>query len=200
MPKTIPLNVIELLIKHAYHEQQTSTTIYAQKTTLRDTLVLELLFATGMRISELCSLTKDSLDFSNYVIKIYGKGSKERLIQICNKNVQSLLNSYYKVYEQEITEKNYLFINRFGNRLSEQSVRNMISKYVTQADLKLHISPHMFRHSFAALLLEEDVDIRYIQQMFSHSSITTTQIYTHTNINKQKNILETKHPRNKLSI
>lgn len=200
LPKTIPLNIIELLIKHAYDKQQTSKTLYMKKIALRNTLILELLFATGMRISELCSLTKDNIDLTDYVIKIHGKGSKERLIQICNIKVQNLLNTYYRVFENEISNKKYIFINRLGNRLSEQSIRNMIYKYSSEINLNLHITPHMFRHSFATLLLEEDVDIRYIQQMLGHSSITTTQIYTHTSINKQKRILATKHPRNKLTI
>ncbi len=76
----------------------------------------------------------------------------------------------------------------------------MIANYTEQANISLHITPHMFSHSFATLLLEEDVDIRYIQQMLGHSSITTTQIYTHTSINKQKSILTVKHPRNKIDI
>lgn len=153
-----------------------------------------------MRISELCSLTLDCLDLSTYIIKIYGKGSKERLIQICNKNIQNLIDQYCKEFQFELSYKKFLFINRLGNRLSEQSVRNMITNYAERANISLHITPHMFRHSFATLLLEEDVDIRYIQQMLGHSSITTTQIYTHTSINKQKNILSAKHPRNKLEI
>lgn len=200
LPKTIPLNLIEQIIKFAYAEQNNSTTYYSKRITLRNTLILELLFATGMRISELCSLTLDSLDSSNYVIKIHGKGSKERLIQICNKSIQDLINQYCKEFEYELSYKNFLFINRLGNRLSEQSVRNMITSYTEQANISLHITPHMFRHSFATLLLEEDVDIRYIQQMLGHSSITTTQIYTHTSINKQKSILTVKHPRNKIDI
>lgn len=200
LPKTIPLNIIEQIIKFAYTEQNNSTTYYSKKIALRNTLILELLFATGMRISELCSLTMDSLDLSDYVIKIHGKGSKERLIQICNKNIQNLINQYCEEFQFEISFKNFLFINRLGNRLSEQSVRNMIADYANRANIHLHITPHMFRHSFATLLLEEDVDIRYIQQMLGHSSITTTQIYTHTSINKQKNILSAKHPRNKLEI
>ena len=110
-----------------------------------------------MRISELCSLTKECVDLSDFVIKINGKGSKERLIQICNRNVQSLMQKYYLLYQNEITEKDYIFINRFGNRLSSQSVRNMIKKCAFEADISLHITPHMFRHSFATLLLEEDV-------------------------------------------
>lgn len=200
LPKTIPLNLIEQIIKFAYAEQNISTTYYSKRITLRNTLILELLFATGMRISELCSLSLDSLDLSNYVIKIHGKGSKERLIQICNKSIQDLINQYCKEFKYELSYKNFLFINRLGNRLSEQSVRNMIANYTEQANISLHITPHMFRHSFATLLLEEDVDIRYIQQMLGHSSITTTQIYTHTSINKQKSILTVKHPRNKIDI
>ena len=94
----------------------------------------------------------------------------------------------------------FFFINRLNKRLSEQSVRYMISKYAKSAQITNHITPHMFRHSFATLLLEEDVDIRYIQQMLGHSSITTTQIYTHTSIVKQKNILTDKHPRNKMIV
>lgn len=175
-------------------------TEYAKKVALRNALILELLFATGMRISELCTLTTEQIDFNDYIIKIYGKGSKERLIQICNQNVQALLKRYKDAFECEITTNRFFFINRLGNRLSEQSVRNMITNYAIGAEVPLHITPHMFRHSFATLLLEEDVDIRYIQQMLGHSSITTTQIYTHTSINKQKNILSTKHPRNKLEI
>ena len=198
LPKTIPLKSIERIINFAYRELKLKRTVYGRKTALRNALVLELLFATGMRISELCSLTVEQIDLSEYIIKIYGKGSKERLIQICNKNIQSLIKEYFSVFKYELSYQSYLFINRLGRRLSEQSVRNMISLYAKEANINMHITPHMFRHSFATLLLEEDVDIRYIQQMLGHSSITTTQIYTHTSINKQKNILTVKHPRNKI--
>lgn len=200
LPKTIPLKTIEKIMNYAYMVRKRQTTSYGRKTALRNVLILELLFATGMRISELCSLTNKQINFSDYIIKIYGKGSKERLIQICNKNVQNLLDEYRREFDFEIKNYDYFFINRLCNRLSEQSVRNMINSYSKGAGVSIHITPHMFRHSFATLLLEEDVDIRYIQQMLGHSSITTTQIYTHTSINKQKNILSAKHPRNKLEI
>lgn len=200
LPKTIPINNIEQIIRFAYLQLTKAKTDYTKKVALRNALILELLFATGMRISELCTLTAEQIDFNDYIIKIYGKGSKERLIQICNQNVQALLKRYKKAFECEIATNRFFFINRLGNRLSEQSVRNMINSYAIGAKVPLHITPHMFRHSFATLLLEEDVDIRYIQQMLGHSSITTTQIYTHTSINKQKNILSSKHPRNKLEI
>lgn len=200
LPKTIPLKSIEKIMNYAYSECRKYKTEYGKKTTLRNVLILELLFATGMRISELCSLTTEQINFNDYVIKIYGKGSKERLIQICNENVQNLLIEYKTVFNFEINNYGYFFINRLCKRLSEQSVRNMIDNYAKNAGVSMHITPHMFRHSFATLLLEEDVDIRYIQQMLGHSSITTTQIYTHTSINKQKRILTAKHPRNKLDI
>ena len=200
LPKTIPINTIEKILKFAYTEYKNQTTQISKKYALRNILIFELLFSTGMRISELCSLTLDQIDFNDYVIKIYGKGGKERLIQICNKSIQSLIDEYFRVYNLEINNNKYIFTNRLHNKLSEQSVRNMINKYTKNAGINMHITPHMFRHSFATFLLEEDVDIRYIQQMLGHSSITTTQIYTHTSINKQKNILSAKHPRNKLEI
>ena len=200
LQKTIPLKTIEIIMNYAYLVRNRQNTSLGKKIALRNTLILELLFATGMRISELCSLTTEQINFSDYIIKIYGKGSKERLIQICNKNVQNLLDEYRREFDFELKNYDYFFINRLCNRLSEQSVRNMINTYSKSAGVPIHITPHMFRHSFATLLLEEDVDIRYIQQMLGHSSITTTQIYTHTSINKQKNILSTKHPRNKLEI
>lgn len=197
LPKTIPIKTIEQVIRVAYKEYKSQTTQYSKNTALRNALILELLFATGMRISELCSLTLEQIDVNDYTIKIYGKGSKERLIQICNKSIQILFDEYLRVFDLEITNNKYVFTNRLHNKLSEQSVRNMINKYTKHAGISIHITPHMFRHSFATLLLEEDVDIRYIQQMLGHSSITTTQIYTHTSINKQKSILSAKHPRNK---
>lgn len=199
LPKTISLKNIETIINYAYVYYKNANTNYSKKTSLRNALILELLFATGMRISELCSLKIEQIDLTEYIIKIYGKGSKERLIQICNHNVQKLLHNYIKERGKERND-DYLFINRLNNRLSEQSVRNMINNYAKQAGISLHITPHMFRHSFATLLLEENVDIRYIQQKLGHSSITTTQIYTHTSINKQKSILTIKHPRNNLNI
>lgn len=198
LPKTIPINSIETIINYAYSQYKKATTAYSRMVALRNILILELLFASGMRISELCSLKSDQIDLNDYVIRIYGKGNRERLIQICNENVRSLIDKYITVMcNNDIP---YFFVNRLHNRLSEQSVRYMIDDYAKNARITQHITPHMFRHSFATLLLEEDVDIRYIQQMLGHSSITTTQIYTHTSIGKQKAILATKHPRNKFEI
>lgn len=200
LPKTIPLSTINQILQSAYKKKSTFSNIssYQYKACLRDIAVLELLFATGMRVSELCSLRPDSIDLRNGVIKIYGKGSKERMIQIGNSAVLSAVCTYYNAFSCTIHDTGWFFINRLRNPLSAQSVRNMINAYTELAGIDQHITPHMFRHSFATLLLEEDVDIRYIQQLLGHSSITTTQIYTHVTSKKQRDILATKHPRNKI--
>lgn len=200
LPKTIPFHIIQAFLSSLYTQKDIAKNDYQRKIVIRDIAVIELLFATGLRISELCSLTPSDVDLTTRNLLIYGKGAKERMIQIGNDDVITALHIYQKFYAADIAESGYLFVNRYKKRLSEQSVRFMINKYVAIAAIDMHITPHMFRHSFATLLLEEDVDIRYIQKMLGHSSITTTEIYTHVSMNKQKNILVNKHPRNQMEI
>ena len=201
LPRTISLENVDMILQCAYKQKQSSSSTPCQmRTSLRDIAVLELLFATGMRVSELCFLRKDSINLSSGEVKIYGKGSKERLIQIGNKDVLSAVSTYYSASSADIESSEWFFVNRLGQRLSDQSVRNMINRYTSLAGIEQHITPHMFRHAFATLLLEEDVDIRYIQQLLGHSSISTTQIYTHVTSKKQRDILTAKHPRNRINI
>lgn len=200
LPKTIPLHTIELFLSTIYSSHANAKTDFQKRQTARDIAVIELLFATGMRISELCSLKYKDIDLYDRVVRIYGKGAKERQLQICNDCVISALENYISIYQTTKNDDNYFFINTSGTRMSEQSVRNMIVKYCNLAGISQHITPHMFRHSFATLLLEEDVDIRYIQEMLGHSSINVTEIYTHVSMAKQKNILMTKHPRRNMEI
>lgn len=115
-------------------------------------------------------------------------------------DVLKTLKAYYCEFEQDIKKTGYIFINKLHMPLKEQSVREIVNKYVKLSGYDMKITPHMFRHSFATALLEEDVDIRYIQRILGHSSITTTQIYTQVSVSKQKEILSQKHPRNKMFI
>jgi integrase/recombinase XerD len=186
----------------AYKEKSSNTDIgsYAYKEKVRDIAVMETLFATGIRVSELCNLKKNDALVDSGFIKVLGKGSKERVIHICHPGVKKALSDYFGLFKKELSESQYLFTNRLKKRLSEQSVRLMIRKYSKLAKLKKHVTPHTFRHTFATLLLEEDVDIKYIQKFLGHSSIMTTQIYTHVNSIKQKEILSTKHPRGRFEI
>ena len=200
LPKIIPLNVINNMLGIAYNDYQNAITDYSRRIALRDIAVMEMLFATGARVSEICFLTPNTVDLKNHTIKIFGKGSKERIIQIENSDVLKILSEYYTAFQNDINNCGYFFINKKHKRLTEQSVREIVNKYAKLSGSSLHITPHMFRHSFATLLLEEDVDIRYIQKILGHSSITTTQIYTHVAMAKQKEILAVKHPRNKITI
>lgn len=200
LPRTIPLHTIETFLSTMYKQYKTAKTPYQKRNILRDIAVIELLFATGMRISELCSLKPCNIDLDSKSILIYGKGSKERKIQIGNQDVCDLLKKYCHEYREEIQSCNHFFANQNGNSLSDQSVRRMIKKYSSLASISLHITPHMFRHTFATCLLEADVDIRYIQEMLGHSSINITEIYTHVAMSKQMDILSTKHPRKNFHI
>lgn len=200
LPKIIPLHTVETFLSTIYKQHKNAKTPYQEKNTLRDIAVAELLFATGMRISELCSLKVNDVNLYDGTILIYGKGNKERRIQICNESVIHILREYkdnFNVYRQSC---NNFFINQSGRPLSDQSVRRMINKYTSMASIELHITPHMFRHTFATSLLEADVDIRYIQEMLGHSSINITEIYTHVTVAKQRDILATKHPRKDFNI
>lgn len=195
LPKTIPLHTVEVLLSAIYSQLSNAKTDYQKKNALRDAAVIELLFATGMRISELCSLGVDDVNLYDGTILIYGKGSKERRVQIGNDDVVNILEKYKCDFQAEIQSCGHFFANQNGRELSDQAVRRMINRYTSFAAINLHITPHMFRHTFATSLLEADVDIRYIQEMLGHSSINITEIYTHVAMSKQRDILRTRHPR-----
>lgn len=200
LPRVIPLNTVETLLSVIYKQCNGAPTEYQRKNALRDAAVIELLFATGIRISELCSLKKEDINLYEQSILIYGKGAKERRLQIGNDDVIRVLENYKKEFFPKIQKCNHFFANQNGNALSDQAVRRMINKYTSLAAIELHITPHMFRHTFATSLLEADVDIRYIQEMLGHSSINITEIYTHVAMSKQRDILTEKHPRKKFHI
>lgn len=200
LPKTIPFHSIQKFLSVLYQEKSQASSTYQRRCSIRDIAVIELLFATGMRISELCGLRPSNVDLENNTVLIYGKGARERILQIGNPEVISALTLYQETFQKEITCCNYFFVNKFNKKLSDQSVRFMINHYAESAGIEQHITPHMFRHSFATLLLEQDVDIRYIQKMLGHSSISTTEIYTHVSNTKQKDILINKHPRNLMEV
>lgn len=198
LPRTIPLADIEGILAAAYQTQERTASPARKKAVLRDIAVLELLFATGARVSELCALRPGDVRLEGGEIKIYGKGAKERFVQIANPDVLAALRRYRRTYEGAAPKPDAFFINERNRPLSDQSVRRIVAKYSRLAGVETRVTPHMFRHSFATLLLEEGVDIRYIQRLLGHSSIVTTQIYTHVAAKKQRDLLSEKHPRNKI--
>lgn len=200
LPKTIPLYIVEKFLRCIYAYHSASKTEYQFRTSLRDIAVIELLFATGIRISELCMLKKYNVDLIDKSILVYGKGRKERRIQLGNDDVVNVLAHYCSIFHNNTNHSDFFFINVDNSPLSDQAIRRMIKKYCTLANIEMHITPHMFRHTFATSLLESDVDIRYIQEILGHSSINITEIYTHVTISKQKEILRNRHPRNKFTL
>ncbi|MCM1296789.1 MAG: tyrosine-type recombinase/integrase [Muribaculaceae bacterium] len=171
---------------------------YAYKAAVRNIAVVELLFASGMRVSELCNLRNRDVDMKNGEVRIIGKGNKERIIYICQPETLKALHQWIEQKNGACELQAPFFTNRLHRGLSTQSVRQLIRSIVFASGISKHITPHTFRHTFATLLLEEDVDVRYIQSLLGHSSIATTQIYTHVNPNKQRQILQTKHPRRRI--
>ena len=197
LPRIIPRSEIEKLLNYMYRiikEKKPEGKI------IRDLSIVELFFATGARVYEISNLKKEDIDLNDGTIRIMGKGGKERYVQIGSKDVLELIRRYYEQYKEQITVGGFFFINQRGTRFAEQSIRNMLRKYAQLSELEIQITPHMFRHSVATYLLEEGVDIMYIQKILGHSSIKTTQIYLHIASKKQMEILRERHPRNKMKI
>jgi integrase/recombinase XerD len=198
LPSILDIKEIMKIFKVVYSRNANfkSQECYLYRESVRNIAVLELLFTTGARVSEIAGLKKEYINLSTGRITIKGKGNKERIIQVCNQETLAVLRHYCSLFEKRMEDTDgYFLVNRFNKQLSDQSIRNMIKKMSIQAGLTRRVTPHFFRHSFATLLLERDVDIKYIQSLLGHSSIVTTQIYTHVNHAKQKQILKTKHPR-----
>lgn len=168
----------------------------------RNRAILELLYATGMRVSELSGLNFGDLNLENDEIKVLGKGSKERIVLVSNK-AKEFLNTYLKTARfmifndsnAKINDNTPVFINKTGYRLQPQSIRLAIKEVVAKIQLPKEVTPHVFRHSFATKLLENGADLRIVQELLGHSSISNTQIYTHVSTERLKQTYNATHPR-----
>lgn len=199
LPRIIPRDEIERLLNSMY-DCLKENALASYKYRLRDVAVVEVFFATGARVYEISNIREDSVNLNSGLIKIMGKGGKERYVQISNSSILAILKKYYAENQSEIKKSGFFFINNRGNRYTEQSIRLMLKKYAKQAGIERNITPHMFRHSFATYLIEEGVDVSCVQQILGHSSIKTTQIYIHIAAKKQAEILREMHPRNRMCI
>ncbi len=164
---------------------------------LRDRAALELLYATGMRVSELAGLNLDDLNFSERLIRVRGKGKKERLVPFGKKAEDSLtfyIRSRPQVNKGKI-EANAVFLNYRGERLTSRSVERIVDKYIRLTALRRKISPHSLRHSFASHLLSRGADLRVIQELLGHESLATTQKYTHLDLKQLLDVYKKSHPR-----
>ncbi len=173
------------------------TLIPPGKYVLRDKAILELLYATGVRVSELINIQQQSLYLDAGFIRIFGKGSKERLVPVGNSAI-AWVKRYQTELRLSLVQQNsydYLFLNSRGIKLTRMALFAMVRKYAVMAGIEKSISPHTFRHTFATHLLEGGADLRAVQEMLGHSSIVTTQIYTHIDRSFIKEVHKTFHPR-----
>lgn len=165
---------------------------------LRDKALLELLYACGVRVSELLGLKVSDLFFNEEIIRVFGKGSKERLVPVGRsavKWVEEYLIKSRPVLEKKYKSENFLFLNTRGTKLSRMGIWKIVDKYVKDAGIKKEVHPHTFRHSFATHLLEGGADLRAVQEMLGHADISTTQIYTHIDREYIKQMHKDFHPR-----
>ena len=167
---------------------------------VRDRAVLEVLYATGMRVGELCRLSIQDYDRTLLEIKVFGKGSKERLV-LLNESAQHWLNKYMDEHWQHFSDNinpqpdSPLFISRQASRLSSRSVHRIVLKYARLAQIEKSITPHTLRHTFATHMLEGGADLRAVQDLLGHTTISTTQIYTHVSTERLRKVYLSAHPR-----
>jgi tyrosine recombinase XerC len=157
----------------------------------RDKAIFEILYSTGIRVSELVGLNVDDVDFIGNIIKVRAKGKKERLAPIGDQ----ALNTLKEYLDGRKVDNKFVFANKGGTRLSDRSVRNIINKYISEQAMAQHVTPHMFRHSFATHLLNHGADLRSVQELLGHVNLSTTQIYTHLTTDKLKKVYDQSHPR-----
>ncbi|MCM8795841.1 MAG: site-specific tyrosine recombinase XerD [Candidatus Omnitrophica bacterium] len=188
IPETLSLNEVDALLAQPNPRD---------KQGIRDKAILETLYATGMRVSEVVNLRQDNINLEVGFLRCVGKGNKERIIPLGKKAQESIKRYLEKSRPHLLNKKEseFLFLNRFGKKISRQSVWKIIRKYARLARIKKPIRPHILRHSFATHLLERGADLRSVQEMLGHTNISTTQIYTHVNKDRLKMIHKMFHPR-----
>ena len=162
---------------------------------MRDRAILETLYSTGIRVSELVGLDLDDIDFISAVIKVFGKGSKERIVPIGEPALAALRKYTEDREENRTKDRNAVFLNKSGRRLTDRSIRRIVDKYIRLCGIAEHISPHSLRHSFATHLLDRGADLRSVQELLGHKNLSTTQIYTHVTMERMKAVYDKAHPR-----
>lgn len=164
-------------------------------TGIRDRLIIELLYSSGIRAGELIELSETMINVNERELRVIGKGNKER-ITFFSENTKKWLKLYVEEKKRKYANysKDILFVNSRGEKLTDRSLRRLISDYAKKSEIQKEVTPHVFRHSFATELLNNGVDIRYLQELLGHSSISTTQVYTHVSKNLLKDVYLKAHP------
>ena len=157
---------------------------------LRDRAILETFYSCGIRISELVGLSQQDIDFIGGIVKVFGKGKKERVVPIG----EAAISTIRKYLDKRLKQSDAVFLNKRGLRITTRGVRGIVDKYIKSAGLKQGISPHTLRHSFATHLLNRGADLRTVQELLGHANLSTTQIYTHLTTERLKTVYDKAHP------
>lgn len=184
LPKFLYYNELEKIM-----EIPDRTTLFG----MRDLTILETFYATGIRVSELVNITIEDIDFHEQTIKILGKGNKERIV-LYGKVLKEYLNEYLPL-RNTIAKTNHLFINKYGNGLTDRGVRLIIDNVLKKGAINYHISPHTLRHTFATHMLDNGADLRVVQELLGHESLSSTEVYTHLSNEHLREVYLNTHPR-----
>lgn len=163
----------------------------------RNRLIIEMLYATGVRVSELVNIKLSDIDFSEKTIRIHGKGNKERFV-FYGEYCEEALNLYINNLRRKLVDKNnneFLFLNKYGGKISDRSIRNIINTIIKETSIKMNIHPHTLRHTFATHLLSQGIDLKSVQFLLGHENLSSTEIYTHVTDEMLRNVYLHSHPR-----
>ncbi|MBF0593669.1 MAG: tyrosine recombinase XerC [Candidatus Omnitrophica bacterium] len=194
---------LDKVLPHFMTEEDTIKLVespeHDEKAELRDKALFETMYSAGIRVSELVGLNREDVDLISNMIKVYGKGKKERIVPVGEKAVEAIREYLNARVTKEPSKRpmnsEAVFLNKSGGRLSARSVRNIINKHLLKTALHQKVHPHMFRHSFATHLLNRGADLRSVQELLGHVNLSTTQIYTHLTTERLKSVYNKAHPR-----
>ncbi|MFD1888278.1 tyrosine-type recombinase/integrase [Paenibacillus wenxiniae] len=198
IPKTLPQHEIKRLLTAPEKERLSRTSPFQVRLSIRNDAIIDLLFSTGIRIGELVQIRLKDLDLRNRSIIIFGKGRKERLLYLSSSELIDKIQQWLKIRFEFAPQCDSLFLNKYGQRLSIYGIEDIFSKYKQLAKINTSATPHYLRHSFATQLLENGADLRAVQEILGHSSVSTTEIYTEVSIKRKRTVLNKYNPRNKI--
>ncbi|WP_322904069.1 tyrosine-type recombinase/integrase [Paenibacillus sp. SGZ-1009] len=197
IPKTLPQHEIKRLLTAPEKERSAGKSPFQMRLSVRNDAIIDLLFSTGIRIGELVQIRLKDIDLRNRSIVIFGKGRKERMLYLSSAELIAKIQQWLKIRSQFAPKCDALFLNKYGQRLSIYGIEDIFAKYKQLAQINTSATPHYLRHSFATQLLENGADLRAVQEILGHSSVSTTEIYTEVSIKRKRTVLNKYNPRNK---
>ncbi|MCI9654292.1 MAG: tyrosine-type recombinase/integrase [Acholeplasmatales bacterium] len=199
LPKTIPVKDVSKLLDYMYENLNQANTSFAYFQAIRNLCIIDLLLSTGMRIAEVSNLKLEDIITSERVLLVHGKGKKQRLLYISSLETWNNLKAWLSIRKKLKVNHEYLFVNKYHDTLSIYGIENIFTKYRDKSGISHSATPHYLRHTFATNLLANGADLRSVQELLGHSSISTTEIYTEVNTVRKKIVLKKYNLRNKLN-